>query len=152
VSAPPEPITVLLEPDSAVMKGLETMTGELRTRRNATAFLTRVYDERRLHLTASPDLRQFLDRETPLSWTGCPGGGASMDCLVHRAQVIHPRVYIDDFTHDLEELVSLAPDEIFQLETFTCSRSVEIRVYTTAYMERMARRPRILLPACSAWE
>jgi hypothetical protein len=151
VTAPPEPVTVLLEPDSAVMAGLVRMTAELRTRRNATPFLTRVFDERRLHLSASPDLRHFLDRETSLGWTGCPGG-ASMDCIVHRTQVIRPRVFIDDFTHDLEELVTYAPEEIFQLETFTCSRSVEIRVYTRAYMERMARRPRILLPACSVWE
>jgi hypothetical protein len=151
VSAPPEPITVLLEPDSAVMKGLQVMTGELRTRRNATPFLVRVYDERRLRLTASPDVRHFLDRESNLPWTGCPGS-ASMDCLAHRLQVVSPRVYIDDFRRDLEELVSFAPAEIFQLETFTCRAAVEIRVYTTQYMERMARRPRILLPACSGWE
>jgi hypothetical protein len=128
------------------------MAAELRTRRNATPFLVRVYDERRLRLTASPDVRHFLARESNLAWTGCPGGGASTDCLVHRTRVVTPRVYIDDFRRDLEELVSFAPDEIFQLETFTCRASVEIRVYTADYMEQMAKRPRILLPACSGWE
>jgi hypothetical protein len=152
VSAPSAPITVLLEPDSAIMRGLAEMTAELRTRRNETPFQARVYDERRMHLTTSPDLRQFLDRETPLEWTTCPGGGATMDCLVHRLQVVRPRLFIDDFTRDIEDLVALAPAEIFQLETFTCSRSVEIRVYTTAYMESLARRPRILPLACAARE
>jgi hypothetical protein len=147
VTAPPQPITVLLEPDSAVMKGLAVMTAELRTRRNSSPFLVRVFDQRRLHLTASPDVRHFLDRETSLHWTGC-SDGASMDCVVHRLQAVRPRVFIDDFSHDLEELVTYSPQEISQIETFTCRNSVQIRVYTTAYMERMARRPRLLLPAC----
>ena len=142
-----EPLEVLLEPDSAMMSGLSEMTRELGSRRSAAPYLVRVYDERRLRLTPSPDVRHFLRNLASLKWVGCQGS-ESMDCVIHRQTAVAPRVYIDELMRNLEDLESFEPSDLYQLETYTCSRRLEIRAYTVQYMEDAAKRPRIVLPAC----
>jgi hypothetical protein len=142
-----DPLEVLLEPDSLMMSGLAAMDRELGSRRSAAPYLVRVYDERRLRLTASPDVRHFLRNLASLRWTGCQGS-ETMDCVIHRQAAVPPRVYIDELIRNLEDLESFEPSDLFQLETYTCSRRVEIRAYTVRYMEQAAKHPRIVLPPC----
>jgi hypothetical protein len=146
-AAPSESIEVRLEPDSLVMSGLRAMTRELGTRRNSAPYLVRVFDEERLRATRFPDVRHFLQSQPSLTWTPCQGSERK-DCVIHRQRAVAPTVYIDELLRHLEDLESLGPGQIFQLETFACSQRVEIRAYTLDYMEQAARRPRIVLPAC----
>jgi hypothetical protein len=142
-----ETIEVRLEVDPVVMAGLVAMTGELGTRRSSAPYPVRVFDELRLRRSPSPDVRHFLRNAGSLTWTTCLGS-ETMDCVIHRQAAVVPRVYIDELVRNLEDLESLEPGDVYQVETFTCSRRVEIRAYTTRYMEQAARRPRIVLPAC----
>jgi hypothetical protein len=149
-AAPPRPIDVTLQPDSVVMKGVALMTHEYRRRRNAVAASVRFIGEEQLRYSAAPSVRAFLEYEAGLFFSPCGPGSASPDCIANRGGVASPKLYIDDLQWDLDVLWSFNTSELHAVEVFRC-RKPEIRLYTIEYLERMARRPRIPLPACSFW-
>lgn len=170
-----KPRPILLDGVTAVADNIDTMVRRLRTRRRSLPYQTRAFDQERLLRSASPSVLDFLWRETNLSRRPCPfgvgvtyagwrpgrrlgawnlpsqvPGALASYCIWRRGRVISPRVYIDEVPaiRGLDALENYSTTQIYELEVY--SQGAEIRAYTYAFMQRMARKPRALL-ALSLW-
>ena len=170
-----KPRAILLDGITAVVDNINTMQRRLATRRRSLPYQTRAFDQARLLRSASPSVLDFLWRETNLSRRPCPlmvgvttpgwrpgrrlrawnlpsqvSGALASYCIWRRGQVISPRVYIDEVPaiRGLDALENYSTTQIYELEV--SSQGAEIRAYTYAFMQRMARKPRALL-ALSLW-
>jgi hypothetical protein len=152
---PPEPLDLPLEPDSAVLAGLDAMNDRLTTRRAASPNTVRRFGEERLQTSVASGMRQFLETDALLTLVPCPGRSAR-DCLYVRGNRVAPRVFIDEqlmVGGGMEQLASYDPWEFYSVEVFMCGpgdrlRGWEIRAFTHQYMAQLARRGRGLLPQC----
>ena len=79
----------------------------------------------------------------------CGSTSASANCIVMFGRTYAPRVVIDElgYPDGLDMLWAYDTDELHSIEFFRC-RPPQIRVYTHDYMERVARKPRMLEPTC----
>jgi hypothetical protein len=148
VTAPPDPLELSLEPDSVMMRGVVQFNRQLRGRRNAFFGIATAYDERRLLESGSPDAVHFLEHQTWVSQQPCDDGKMSSVCVLGRGgSVVEARVFIDELpvlgSDQLEVLRSYRPEDFYLVEVFGFNL---IHVYTHAYAERQARRPRLMLP------
>jgi hypothetical protein len=142
-----DPLEIRLAPDSAVLKGLAVVTRSMKSRRNAYPRIVRVFTQERIVRSAAPDLESFLRMRASLVVIPCPSGAswAGETCVVGRGgRPARLQVVIDeqDMLGGYQMLVTYPPREIYSVEMFGPSL---IHVYTTKYMERIARRPRLLL-------
>jgi hypothetical protein len=150
VGAPPEPVEVRLRPDSAMLEGLATMNAQRRTRLNATPFTTRAFDEARLRESRAPGMRHFLEFDAFMGLVQCgnPPSGRN-DCVEVRNRQVRPFVFIDELpAFGLDQLDAYLPSDLYSLEYMLCAGRPVLRAYTYRYMDRMARRPRLLIDAC----
>jgi hypothetical protein len=150
---PPEPVEVHLEPDSALMAGVGVMTGELRLRRMSIGAETRAFDERRLRLSVAPGIRHFLNSEGFVPVVRCTDREPRESCILLRGRPTAPRIFVDELpvpgSDAMDFLDTFRPRDFYQLDYITCpGGGAELHAYTYAYMTRMGRRPRIVLPAC----
>jgi hypothetical protein len=150
-TTPPSALVVKLGPDTAIQRGLAFMAAELTRRRNALPSAVRVFDETQLRVSRAPSLRDFLEQEASAVFVRC-GPAGQFTCMLGAGGMTQPRVYIDDLllVDGGGALPIYDPAEMHSVELFRCSRP-EIRIYTSDYMLRMARRPRVVRPACTAW-
>jgi len=155
VTAPPTPLDITLQPDSALMAGLARMEQQLERRRRSAPSVVRSFGEDQLRLSAAAGMRRFLENDAALNFFPCGARDATNDCRDIRGNLVAPRVYIDDLEAfgGLNQLGSYEPWELHAVDVFTCGPGDrrggwEIRVYTFAYMERQARRGRAVLPSC----
>ena len=148
---PVQPIEVRLEPDTAIQRGLAYMATEMTRRRNATPSAVRFFDESDLRLSRDPSLREFMEQEGATVFAPC-GRMGELTCVVVRGRRVQPRVYLDDMliVDGAGALRVFDPAEMHSVELFRCG-GTEIRIYTPEYMYRLARRPRIVTPACLPW-
>lgn len=149
VVAPPTPIDVRLEPDSALLAGVEHFQRELRTRRNATPFIVNAYDETRIRYSRAAGMREFLEHHAFLAFVPCASSGA-LECVIHRGDVVAPSIVIDELAAfgRLAQLDAYRIEQIHSVEVFRCRRTMSIRAYTYEFVERMGRRPRLMFPPC----
>jgi hypothetical protein len=182
-AVPALPIEVRLEADSALIRGLAVMNGELTVRRRAHARPALAWDERALRLAPRVGTRQFLEFYSRDRIVRC-GDPPVFGCIELRGRSTRPVVYIDGFQvpeppstpgmrgigppapNGLEVLQSYNAYELYKVEYFVCAGGireepragmsgsipvvgyVEIHAYTREYMERLARDPKVPLPAC----
>jgi hypothetical protein len=148
VSAPPEPLQVRLEPDTALLRGVAAFQESQRSRRNMSAYSVQAYDETRLRYSGARGMREFLENHAFLPFFPCSRAGG--DCVSLGGRQVPPLIFIDELRAygGLAEIDSYRPEELHSLEIFRCRTSVYIRAYTYEFMERMGRRPRLLLPLC----
>lgn len=148
VMAPPLPVELRLEPDSAYQAGLAQMDRQLLTRRRSSRMSVRAYGEEDLRRSVSAGLRQFLEYDSSLSFVPCPSLGSFTDfCVRERGRAVEPRVCIDGrAAWGVEELGDYRPDELYLVEIY--NRGVVIEAFTYRYMERVGRNPRVLLTSC----
>jgi hypothetical protein len=152
---PPEPLDLPLQPDSAVLAGLEAVNTRLTTRRAASPNTVRRFGEERLQTSVARGMRQFLETDALLTLIPCPGR-STRDCLYVRGNLVAPRVLIDEqlmLGEGMDQLASYDPWEFYSVEVFMCGpgdrlRGWEIRAFTHQYMAQLARRGRGLLPQC----
>jgi hypothetical protein len=147
VAAPPLPIDVRLRPDSTLLEGIRAFDAKRRSRRNATPFVVRAYGEDELRLSRARGMRQFLQQYTFLFPCGVVTSGL---CLALRGREVVATVLIDELVAygGVDQLDSYSPEELYSVEVFRCSASVNIRAYTYEFIERMGRRPRLMFPPC----
>ena len=163
----PQPI--LLDGVTAVVENIGTMERRMRSRRRATSFQTRAFDQERLLRSASGTALEFLGQETRYYPVPCAAGsgvtgtgdrvgslgwhnlsrftGASSSrCIIRRGRLVSPRVYIDEIPAiaGLDALETYPTSQIYALEVY--SQGTEIRAYTYSFMQRMAERPMALIP------
>jgi hypothetical protein len=148
VAAPSDPLELRLEPDSVMMRGVVQFNRQLRGRRNAFLGIASAYDERRLLESGSPDAVHFLEHHTWVSQQPCDDRKMSSVCVLGRGgSVVEAKVFVDELPvmgfDQLEVLRSYRPEDFYLVEVFGFN---VIHVYTHAYAERQARRPRLMLP------
>lgn len=148
VGADMEPLVVELEPDPIMLEGIEIMVSRFERRRNAYGFgPVRAFDEGRLRRSGATDVVQFLRNHGSVQFVPCERGSGSSDCIRTRAGAVQPRVFIDEMQVPcgLPMLATYAPEDVHLVEIYDGGE--QIRVYTSAYMERTGRRPQTLIPA-----
>jgi hypothetical protein len=147
VDAPPEPVEIRLQPDPIVQRGLVTFTRDTRSRRNAYLGIAVEYDAEDLNMSGVPDVQTFLNYFTRARLAPCEAPeDVGLTCVSGRNGVpAVPRVYIDELPvpDGLEVLRSYSPSDFYSVEVFGFGI---IRAYTHTFVERRARRPRLLLP------
>ena len=144
VALTPRPI--MLEGVTATVENITEMEARLRFRRGAAAVSTWAYDRNQLFRAMSGTPLDFLNRRTMVRVVACPPGALSSRCVYRRGRAIEPWVYVDEAVAwgGLDELESYPVSDIYLMEVY--SWGTEIRVYTTQFMERMARKPIMLIP------
>lgn len=144
---------VRLQPSPAAIEGFEvvadnlaTMERRLKRRRNATPVAVRTVDRERLLHSASSDLFQMLTTEANVRPNPCPTGSAYEWCILRRGRLMQMDLFVDErpAMAGMDELRDYHPLDIYLVEVY--SGGLQVRVYTHAFMERMARRPMALLP------
>lgn len=145
LTAPLDPIEVTLRADTALIRGIAEFDAERRTRRNASPFNVMTYDESRLRASRARGMRHFLEQYAFL--VPCEDGGL---CVIMKGRAVAPTVLIDNLIAygGLDQLGSYGIEELYAVEVFRCMSSVKINAYTHAFIERMGRRPRLMLAAC----
>jgi hypothetical protein len=129
------------------MAGIASFDQARRSRRNASAFLVRTFDEAALRYSRTSGVGQFLQYYG--SFTPCMGSTGTSLCYPTRGTLVDPTVLIDEMRWDMDYLDSFLPDEIYSIEVFRCGSAVRVHAYTYAFMERMGRRPRAMFPSCT---
>ena len=144
VALTPRPI--MLDGVTATVENVTEMEARLRFRRRSVAASTWAYDRHQLFRAMTGTPLDFLNRRTMVRVVTCPPGTLSSRCVYRRGQAIEPWVYVDEALAwgGLDELESYAISDIYLMEVY--SWGSEIRVYTNNFMERMARRPIMLIP------
>jgi hypothetical protein len=166
-AVPPEPLLLRLNPDSAQIRGLAVMNGELSLRVDSHGRGSKGLDERRIRASPLPDLKQIMEFAAGvpvIPWQDPACGGSPPrprpNCVQYRGRVITPVVYIDEVRAlDVMDIDTYRREDVFRLDYFDCqglgasirseaSPSLEIRLYSQEFMKRMAGRPRVLVPPC----
>ena len=144
VALTPRPI--MLPGVTATVENITEMEARLRFRRRAAALSTWAYDRTELFRSMSGTPLDFLNRRTLVRVVTCPAGIMSSRCVYRRGRAVEPWVYVDEALAwgGLDELESYAVSDIYLMEVY--SRGTEIRIYTNQFMERMARKPIMLIP------
>ena len=144
VALTPRPI--MLDGVTATVENITEMEARLRFRRRAAAASTWAYDRHQLFRAATGTPLDFLNRRTMVRVVPCPPESLSSRCVYRRGRAIEPWVYVDEALAwgGLDELESYAVSDIYLMEVY--SWGTEIRMYTTQFMERMARKPIMLIP------
>jgi hypothetical protein len=127
-----------------LIAGIAAFDGTRRSRRNASPFVVRTYDEATLRQSRSNGIGQFLLQ----SGSFAPCAERASICYSMRGDLVSPSVEIDELPSDIDQLDSYRPEDLYSIEVFRCFSAVRIHAYTYAFIERMGRRPRAMFPAC----
>lgn len=114
----------------------------LRQRRLGTGVSSRAVERDRLQMSAARDGREAALTHGGLFRVGCPAALDEEDCIMVRGRAIAPELIIDErpAVGGLAELEVYSPSDLFLIEIFAGGR--QIRVYTTAFVEREGQRAR----------
>jgi hypothetical protein len=148
----PQGIVVRLDPNPALLEGIEAMTKRLDTRWRGYPSHATVWDEKRLRDARQTGMKGWLEFEAGEGFAvvECSNKVYGRNCLAGRlgGSGSMPRVYIDGILiarPGLQVLASYGPKDFYRVEYYGCGA---IYVYTYAYVERQAIRPRAQFPPC----
>ena len=144
VALTPRPF--MLQGITAIAENITEMEKRIRFRRRASEVSSRAYDRQQLARALSGTPLDFLFQRTLVRLVPCPPGTMNSRCVWRRGRAVDPSVYVDEIPAfgGLDELESYAISDIYLMEVY--SLGTQIRVYTNQFMERMARRPVMLIP------
>lgn len=144
-----DPLVVELEPDDALMAGIEEMVERIDARRNAYGFgPVRMFGEGRLQRSRAVDATRFLEQDAGVLFAPCSGRFAGETCVVARGGGLdRPKIIVDEFPIPcgLTFLATYHPGEFYQVEVY--DRGATIRFYTREFMKRTGGRNQTLIPA-----
>ena len=127
-----------LVPQPLVLEAVTAISNRLERRRNRVASMVRAFDVKRL-ATSTVDLKQFLTSyAAPI--TSCPVGrtrGMDDNCVIARGNYRPLRVYLNEMPIFGAPLELYYPGEFELVEYYPASNM--IRLYTTAFLERVAK-------------
>lgn len=134
------PVTIVLQPDSAALKGMQSATDRLRARRNRYPSIVRTFDAARLRSTPVEDARLVVQNYTFATIVACQGIARSHWCVDVNGRPVEARVCIDGAPAmgGLDDLQQIRPHELHTLEVYGTSGAI-VRAYTHGYLEQMAR-------------
>jgi hypothetical protein len=129
---------VELVPQPLVLEAVTAVSNRLERRRNRVHSMVRAFDTKRL-ATSTVDLKQFLTSyAAPI--TACPVGrtrGTDDNCVIARGNYRPLRVYLNEMPMFGAPLELYYPGEFELVEYYHSSNTV--RLYTTAFLERVAK-------------
>ena len=139
-------ITVELKPDTLVLPALPEILGLLHSRRRRSQMTVRAFDAARLATTTALDLRQFLNSFAgPITpCTASRDGSADVNCVGSRGRYQRLYVIIDEMPFPGVLLEGYQPYDFEVVEYYT--RSHVLRLYTAAFLERVARGKAFISP------
>lgn len=142
------PTEVRLDPDTVVQKGIAKLNRDMKSRRNMYPSIARAYGPEYLSYTAAPSAFQFVMNETALFEVSCPPGSFALVCVSGRGgAAVGLRLFLDELPiiFGADMLKDFQPRDFYAIEVF--GRSC-VRAYTHEFVEKRARRPRLLIPDC----
>ncbi len=129
---------VELVPQPLVLEAVTAIANRLERRRQRVASMVRAFDTKRL-ATSTSNLRQFLTSyAAPI--TNCPAGrsrGTDDNCVIARGDYRPLTVYMNEMPFVGAPLDLYYPHEFELVEYYPGSNM--IRLYTTAFLERVAK-------------
>jgi hypothetical protein len=138
VIADHDSLFVALIPQPLVLEAVTAISNRLERRRNRMPSMVRAFDTKRL-ATSTVDLKQFLTSyAAPI--TACPVGrtrGMDDNCVIARGNYRPLRVYLNEMPMFGAPLELYYPGEFELVEYYQASNT--IRLYTTAFLERVAK-------------
>ena len=138
-------LLIELEPQPLVLEAITAISDRLERRRRQSASMVRAFDTKRL-ATSTTDLRSFLTGNAAII-TMCPAGRSrSTDdyCVISRGNYRPVTVYLNEMPFFGAPLDLYYPHE-FELVEYYPSTAM-IRLYTTAFLERVAKGKAFLDP------
>jgi hypothetical protein len=131
--------TVRILPRPEVLEGITVVADRFQVRRAAEAQSVRVVSRDEILTTAAPSAFDVVATRSGIRPMVCATGGNEFNCATVRGRTVKPGVFIDDVYSPagLEALRTIAPEELFLIETYGGGRAV--RVYTTWYVEKMSQ-------------
>jgi iron complex outermembrane receptor protein len=132
-----EPLRIELAPDPIVLEGIRVVSDRLRARRNSIPYSVRAWDADDLATSPSFDAFDFV--RSRMAMSPCPRGSHSTNCIIRRGRVVSPRVYVDDapFLGGVDVLLGWNTFDLYAIEVI--GSGAQVRVYTKAFAERLAR-------------
>lgn len=154
-------LTVRLEPDPLVLEGITVKLNLLERRHRAVAVSSRSFDRKWIAASGAPDMQEFLRAHAGVHPVPCGGwgGGAGAQarwaaslsptsCIFSRGGTSAVSVVIDEVpAMGLDHLAMYRPADVHRVDVYQGGRHV--RVYTTWFMEQLARGRRMIHPV--AW-
>lgn len=146
-------LMIELVPDPIMLEAITVTKRRLDSRIRASANSVRVFERKDLALSAALDARQWLTSRANVVPAACPTAkpGRDAGCLLIRGRPTEVLVCVDDVRAlgGMEDLALYQPFELERVEFHTGNGGAEIRLYTTWYLNYMARtkqrpRPRII--------
>jgi hypothetical protein len=165
-------VTIALQPDPIMLKGVTVLADRFRRRRNAVGTSVRVFDRGKLLAAGAYDAREFVLWRAGLFRTSCNSGGfrrggsggylspayaptyapfsggiaTGFDCLYVRGRAISPAVYIDERPAfgGLDELSGYLASQLYLVEVY--GGGSQIRIYSTWFVEHSAKHGLMPIP------
>jgi len=136
VSRGQDALVLKVQPDSALLEGINLAVDRLEQRRHATPASSWVFTRRDLLTHSGMDALTFLKTQTPVRFIPCY---ASDECAVWQGAVWGVSVWVDEmpFLGGMDYLRSHQPYDLQRIEVFDGGR--QIRVYTAKYLKRVGR-------------
>ncbi|HEX2091316.1 MAG TPA: carboxypeptidase-like regulatory domain-containing protein [Longimicrobiaceae bacterium] len=140
--------TVRLLPRPEVLEGITVVVDRFETRRRATTTSVFALDRRQILSSASGNALDLVRTHGQVQLRRCSAEDPdhAPRCALIRGRLEPVQVCIDDrpALGGPEELLTYLPQEVYLVETY--AGGAMVRVYTTWYVERLARNQRQLPP------
>lgn len=137
--------TARILPRPEVLEGITVVADRFESRRRAAATSVRVADRRAILTSAAANAMELIPSRLGLSVIPCSTSQPDVLCAMVRGRLTRPTVIVDEQAPGrLEHLLTYQPHEIHVVESYYAGEL--IYVYTTGFVERLARSGRALQP------
>lgn len=138
-------LAVSLRPNPVVLEGITVTADRMESRRLAAPVSVRTLTQERLRTGTNWNAADFITSHMGLSVVRCPGR-IEAQCAVIRGRPLNLAVFIDErpAPGGLDELRQYQAWHLYLVEVYGEGRM--IRAYSTVFIERLATKPRRLLP------
>jgi hypothetical protein len=136
VREPGEAMVLRVEPDPALLEGVNLVLDRLEQRRNATPFSSWVFDRADLVTNVGADALGFLEARTPIHLFPCFFGS---ECAIVHGRVRPVSVVVDEmpFLGGIDYLRSHEPYDLQRIEVYAGGR--HIRIFTAGFLQRAGK-------------
>jgi hypothetical protein len=137
-------VALAMEPDPVLLEGLTVNLDVLEQRRNRIAVASRAFDRAEIRRSAAVNMEAFVRGRGGVQAVVCRRAFADA-CVYSRGRYEPVAVYLDEVPiHSLDHLTAVQPAEVERVEVYQNGR--QVRVYTSWFMEQVARGKRWVNP------
>lgn len=141
--------TARILPRPEVLEGITVVADRFESRRRSASTSVRVADRRDILTSAAANAMELIPSRMGLAVLPCSTDQPDVLCAMVRGRLTRPTVIVDEQAPGyLEHLLTYQPHEIHVVESYYAGEL--IYVYTTDFVERLARSGRALQPLIAA--